>query len=409
MSTLAPNPALRRSFYPWLLTALLLVAFLLNYLDRQAIFAIFPLLQADFGLSSIQLGSLGTAFLWVYAFCNPVCGYLADRIGYKWLIVGSLLVWSGITWATAHVSGYGSLLATRAIMGVSEACYLPAALALIASTHTDRTRSRAIGIHYSGSYLGTILGGSAGGYIASVYGWRWMFAALGIGGIVYAATLAIAIRPNQTVTHSAEIPPPLRASKSLFSKELRSILIVFSLLSLADWAVYAWMPLYLYEHFHLSLASAGFAATFYLKGGSILGVLLGGYVADRWYRKNTRARWLTQAVALLLSAPMFFSLARTASFPILVGCMLCFGICKGAYDCNVMPTLCEIVPANQRSTAFSLVNFAGCLSGGVIAIVAGTLKNTIGLGAVFASLAVVILAGGGILLRTARTQPSISK
>jgi len=404
MSALAATSEPRRSLYPWLLTILLLLAFLLNYLDRQVIFAIFPLLQTDFGLSAVQLGSLGTAFLWVYAFCNPVCGYLSDRVGYKWLIVSSLLVWSGVSWATAHASGYGSLLATRAIMGVSEACYLPAALALIASTHSERTRSRAMGIHYSGSYLGTILGGSVGGYTASVYGWRWMFAALGIGGILYAIVLAVTIRPDREVTPALERRTPLRLSKSLFSKEFRSVLIVFALLSLADWAVYAWMPFYLYEHFHLSLASAGFAATFYLKGGSILGVLFGGYLADRWYCNDARARWFTQSIALLLSAPLFFALARTASFHLLVVCMIGFGLCKGAYDCNVMPTLCEIVPLHLRSTAFSLVNFAGCFAGGMIAIIAGALKHAIGLGTIFASLAVVILIGGGILFHATRRQ-----
>jgi len=233
-----------------------------------------------------------------------------------------------------------------------------------------------------------------------------MFAAFGIGGIVYAATLAMAIRPDRTVTPAADDHTPLSASRSLLSKEFLSILIVFSLLSLADWAVYAWMPLHLYEHFHLSLSSAGFAATFYLKGGSIFGVLIGGYVADRWYRNDARARWLTQATALLLSALLFFELAHTHSFHMLVRCMLSFGICKGAYDCNVMPTLCEIVPVNLRSTAFSLINLTGCISGGTIAIVAGALKKAIGLGVVFASLAVVILIGGGILFRTARKQPS---
>lgn len=148
-----------KSVYPWVLVALLWFVFLLNYLDRQVIFSVFPLLQKNLKLTDLELGLLSASFLWVYAIASPLTGYLADRFGRKKVIVASLMVWSVMTWATGKARNFGELLAVRGLMGVSEAAYLPAGLAMIADHHSERTRSLATGIHYSGAYLGIVLGG----------------------------------------------------------------------------------------------------------------------------------------------------------------------------------------------------------------------------------------------------------
>src|SRR5690242_17415633 len=190
--------------YAWLVVALLWLVWLLNYLDRQVVFSLFPLLKKDLALSDLQLGLLGTSFLWVYAVASPFSGYAADRYGRKAIIVTSLLVWSLVTWLTGMARNLPELLATRGLMGISEACYLPAGLALIAAWHSPATRSRATGIHYSGSYLGTVLGGLAGGYFGERYGWRPVFAVLGIAGIVYSTVLAVTLRDRTSVKADSE-------------------------------------------------------------------------------------------------------------------------------------------------------------------------------------------------------------
>jgi len=141
---------MKKTHYAWALVALLWVVAMLNYLDRQVIFSLFPPLQKEFNVTAAQLGLLSTFFLWVYGIVSPLGGFLADRYSRKKIIILSLAVWSAVTWLTGHVTSFNQLLGARALMGVSEACYIPAALALIADHHGERTRSLATGLHQSG-------------------------------------------------------------------------------------------------------------------------------------------------------------------------------------------------------------------------------------------------------------------
>ena len=194
---LSKTPASTTPRYAWICVALLWVVWLLNYLDRQAIFAVFPLLQTELKLDPVQLGLVSTVFLWVYAVVGPFAGYFADRFGRKRLIVVSVGVWSAVTWFTGQARTLPQLLTARAFMGISEACYLPAGLAMIASWHEEGTRAKATGIHYSGGYLGMVMGGWLGGWMAMRYGWRWMFAILGIVGVIYAIALGGFLRERK--------------------------------------------------------------------------------------------------------------------------------------------------------------------------------------------------------------------
>jgi len=226
-----------KSTYPWLVVVLLLFVWMLNYLDRQVIFSIFPLLQAELHISTVQLGLLGTSFLWVYAFSSPLAGHFADRFGSKKMICLSLLVWSLITLLTGHVQGYGQLVVMRSLMGISEACYLPAGLAMIAAYHGTRTRSRAVSLHYSGTYLGTVLGGTLGGLIGTHHGWRSVFNIFGGVGVLYAFLLMSLLRNPSAETH-AETPPAqgmgLRESALVILRTpgYKSLLSVFGIASI---------------------------------------------------------------------------------------------------------------------------------------------------------------------------------
>jgi len=394
--------------YAWVVVALLLVVWMLNYFDRQVIFSLFPLLQKELGVSSFQMGLLGTSFLWIYALCSPWAGHVADRFGKKWIICLSLFVWSAITLLTGMAHSFRELIVLRSLMGVSEACYLPAGLALIAAFHTERTRSRAISLHYTGTYIGTVLGGFLGGWAGMHYGWRPVFLVFGLIGCAYGAVLLGVLRepPRQSV----ETVPAKARSDVRFGPAFRAIVrtpgykkifAVFAIASICDWAIYTWMPLYLYENFHFSLAKAGFTATFYMKAGGFAGLLIGGVLADAWARRSSRGRAFTQCAGLLLAAPFLMASGLTGSTVTLYLGMTLFGIGKGIYDGNTMPLLCEGIAPEMRATAFGILNFGGTFSGGVIAAAAGALKNTLGLGHTFFACGALLLIGG-LLIGTVR-------
>jgi MFS family permease len=385
--------------YAWAIVALLWVVALLNYLDRQIIFSVFPLLKADLRLSDLQLGLLGTVFLWVYGLLSPVSGFLADRFGRVRIIIVSLLVWSLVTWLTRYARGFNDLIATRALMGVSEAFYIPAALALIADYHARGRLSLATGIHTSGIYAGIILGGWGGGWLGERYGWRFAFIALGVVGVIYTLLLLPALR---------ERPSPTREDKPRFWPALRELLslpgfktltLVFGSFSLANWAIYTWLPDYLYERFNMKLSAAGFSATFYIQAASFGGILLGGWLADRWNKVSERGRVLTQCIGVALAAPCLFLVGFTASTAPLIAALIIFGLGRGFYDCNTMPVLSQIARSDLRSTGYGVFNLVGTLTGGFIAAVAGVLKNIIGLGGVFQIAAPLLLISAVMLSR----------
>jgi len=367
--------------YKWLLVALLWVVALLNYLDRQVIFAVFPLLKDELRVSSLELGFLGTSFLWVYGLLSPFGGYVADRFGRRRVILFSLAVWSAITWLTGHARGYHELLLARGGMGISEACYLPAALALVADFHDEKTRSRAIGLHQSGLYAGIALGGWGGGWMGEHYGWRMAFTVLGIAGLVYVVVLAGGLKDAKRVRDSSVAVPLGSAVRELTaSRSFLSLVGVNSLASVAYWCVYTWLAVHLYERFRMSLTEAGFASTFYVQIASFAGTLGGGWLADRWRRSQVRGRVLTQTIGLAVAAPFLFLVGYTDSRWVLLPCLLLFGLGRGFFDCNLMPVVCQIVSEKLRATAYGILNFTSCLAGGAMAVAGGALKDTIGLG-----------------------------
>ncbi len=388
--------------HAWLLVAVLWVLALLNYVDRQVIFSVFPLLSADLQLSSVQLGLLSTVFLWTYGVLSPLSGFVADRFGRARLISLSLLVWSAVTLFTGLSRTMTQLVAARALMGISEACYLPAALAKIAERHGPGTRSLAVGLHQSGLYAGLILGGAGGGWIGQRYGWRAPFLALGAAGILYFVVVQLFFRGEKQSGGEAARESGQGLSAAL-AETLRlpgfgTMTTVFSAIALANWLVYTWLPLYLYERFRMGLAEAGFTATFYIQIASIGGIILGGWLADRWSARSKRGRVYIQTCGVLLASPFLFLLGYANSFAVLVAALVLFGIGRGFYDCNTMPVLCQVARDDLRSTGYGIFNFAGCLVGGVAAALAGALKNVIGLAAAFQIAAAILCLSGFLLL-----------
>lgn len=367
-----PDP--RRSGYAWFVVALLVPVALLNYLDRQMLAAMkFSVMQdiPDIG-SEANWGKILAFFKWTYAFLSPVGGYLADRFSRRHVIAGSLFVWSAVTWATAHATTYGQLLATRALMGISEAFYIPAALALIADYHPGRTRSRAVGAHQMGIYAGVILGGFSG-YAADhpELGWRWMFEICGLAGALYALPLLVLVRnaPAAGAAEGARQTAPLAALRELLGNGAFLLLAAyFTLPAMAGWIVRDWMPAILKAEFGIGQGQAGVSATLFWMLAAIAAALGGGWLADRWTRRNVRGRIYTSAIGVLLMAVAMMGVGaspQTGLLPVAVAFLVLFGAGWGFFDANNMPILCQVARPEVRATGYGLMNLVSISCGGV--------------------------------------------
>ena len=371
------------SAYAWTVVALLWPVAMLNYLDRMIFATMKKSMMAD--LTSIgteaRFGELMGVFLIVYGVCSPVGGYVADRFNRHWTVVVSLAVWSLVTWLTGHARTFEQMWWARAAMGVSEACYIPAGLALLADFHAGPTRSRAIGIHQSGIYAGIALGG-LGGYIAeSSFGWRAAFNWFGALGVVYACFLAVMLRnpPKPAAVGDSATPSinPWSALKQLLCVGSFLLLVLyFTLPALPGWLVKNWLPSILADTFHLGQGKAGISATLWVTLASFLGVLLGGVLADRWMRVNLRGRIYTSALGMVLMIPALFGVGYAPTLTVAVAFLILFGVGWGFFDCNNMPILCQIVRPELRATGYGLMNMVSITAGGWFTRKIGALRDT---------------------------------
>jgi len=369
----------------WLIVGLLWVVGCLNYLDRVMITTMRGSLIAAIPMTDAQFGLLTSVFLWVYGVLSPFAGFLADRFNRSRVIVGSLLAWSIITWLTAHATTFGGLLATRALMGISEACYIPAALALIADYHRGPTRSLATGVHMSGIMVGSGLGG-LGGWIAERSDWSHAFLIFGIAGIGYTVVVACFLRdipPEQAADGEPAViqivVPKVSLSEALTSLFGRTSFLLaicyWGLLGLAGWAVVGWMPTYLNEHFHLSQGKAGLSATGYLQMAALIGVLVGGAWADRWSRTNERGRVYVPMIGLLFAAPAILLVSTISWLPLAIAGLILFGLAKAFTDSNMMPILCTVSDPRYRATGYGVLNLFSCIIGGLTIYAGGLLRD----------------------------------
>ena len=367
----------------WLIVGLLWVVGCLNYLDRVIVTTMRGSLMEAIPMTDAQFGLLTSVFLWVYGLLSPFAGFLADRFSRSKVIIVSLFAWSLITWLTAHATTFNELLITRALMGVSEACYIPAALALIADYHRGRTRSLATGVHMSGIMVGSGLGG-LGGWIAERNGWSHAFLVFGIAGIVYTFVVALFLRdvpaePGTAGSPVTPVAPKVTLREALVNLFSRSSFILalfyWGLLGLAGWAVVGWMPTYLNEHFNLSQGTAGLSATGYLQTAALVGVLVGGAWADRWSRRNERGRIYVPLIGLLVASPAILLASSIDWLPLAIAGLVCFGFARAFADSNMMPILCTVTDARYRATGYGVLNLFSCIVGGLTIYAGGMLRD----------------------------------
>lgn len=387
----------------WLVVGLLALVGCLNYLDRVMLNTMRESVKEAIPMGDDDYGALTMAFLVVYGVLSPVGGWCADRFSRSRVILLSLSVWSLVTWATAYVQTYNQLLATRILMGVSEACYIPAALALIADYHRGSTRSLATGLHMIGIYAGMMLGGR-GGRWAETYGWSSPFMVCGIFGVCYAMVMMVLLRDapgarmgGSTATGQGH---PLETLRLLAgNRRLWIITLHWSLLGFAGWAFLTWMPTFLQERFDLNQGDAGVIANNYMQVAQLVAVFAGGVLADRWSRVNVRGRVLVPAIALTFAAPFIYMTSQTHTLWIAVAGLIVFGLARGCSDSNMMPILCQVVEPRHRATGYGVLNFLACLIGGVASYYGGVLKEAkVPLSVLIVISAVFVLISGLILM-----------
>lgn len=402
--------------YKWIVVALLWVVALLNYMDRQMLSTMKPSMMVDIAelQSGTNFGHLMGIFLWIYGAMSPVSGLIADRLNRKWLIVGSLLVWSGVTFAMGYATSFNQLYWLRAIMGVSEALYIPAGLSLIADYHQDKTRSLAIGIHMTGLYMGQALGGF-GATIAEKFSWQQAFHSFGLIGIAYAAVLIFFLQEKRTDNNNAEDvklkanliqekTPVWKAFSVLFSNiAFWIILFYFAVPSLPGWGVKNWLPTLFSENLDIKMSEAGPLSTITIAASSFLGVIVGGILSDRWVQKNLRGRIYTSAIGLGLTIPALVLVGFGHTIFAIVGAAFCFGFGFGMFDANNMPILCQFVDARYRATAYGLMNMVGVFAGAFITDWLGKSTDAGNLGKDFAMLSAIVVVA--LILQLAFLKP----
>ncbi|GAA0886893.1 MFS transporter [Sphingobacterium siyangense subsp. cladoniae] len=342
-------------------------------------------------------GVLMAVFLYIYGIMSPIAGIVADRSNRKWLIVGSLFVWSAVTYGMGMAHDYATLLVLRAIMGFSEALYIPTALSLIADYHTGKNRSLAIGLHMTGLYTGQALGGF-GATLAASKGWHTAFHWFGIIGICYAVLLAILLVEKK---HEPSLEEPASEGRLSLPKSLLLLfsnvafwilLFYFAAPSLPGWAIKNWLPTLFADSLNIPMAKAGPLSTITIAISSFIGVIVGGILSDKWVQKNIRGRIYTSAIGLGLTIPALLFLGLGQTLPAVVGAAVCFGIGFGIFDANNMPILCQVVPKKLRATAYGFMNMVGVFAGAVITQWLGKFKDEGHFGLGFA------LLGGAVLL-----------
>ena len=383
-----------KKWYPWLVVILLSGVAFLNYMDRQMLSTMRFAMSEDIMEVATSYtgpwgwGALMAAFMWIYGLMSPVSGAIADRLNRKNLIVGSLFVWSTVTLLMGFVDSYVELYILRALMGFSEALYIPAALSLIADIHSGKTRSLAIGIHMTGIYLGQVAGGF-GSIFSNLLNWHSVFILCGLVGIIYSVVLIIFVRdphrerkPKQLETKSSELSVMKSILLVLSNMAFWAVLFVFTTISMPGWATKNWLPELLANvissNWDMNIGDAmnyaGPIAVISLAGASFIGAMIGGRLSDKWVQKNVRGRVYTSSIGLAMIVPSLIFMGLGNSLAAVILAILCFGIGYGFFDTNNMPILCQFIPSRQRATAYGFINMAGVLGGAAITTVLGNLS-----------------------------------
>lgn len=406
-----PTPPAYSPRYRWMVVGMLWFICFFNYADRLAIFSVFPELERQYHFSKTELGWIGAAFTWVYAVAAPLAGHVGDRYPRKWVILGGLYIWSLITGMTALCTKVWQFVLVRGAEGLGETFYMPASMALISDYHTPVTRSRAIGLHTTSVYAGTIAGGALAGWMGQQYGWQSPFWVLAIAGILLGFVLNRFIREprrneaeRQERGDTGEASEPKRLPIGAFLREFyrtpTAMLLILAYFGaqMVGLVFLTWMPTFLKEKFGLNLAAAGLGATFFIQMASMVGAALGGVIADHWSQRRAEGRIRMQALVVMLGAPFVFLCGYTLNPWLLIVAMSLYGLSRGMYDSNLTAAFYDVITPDRRSTATGLMNFLGWIGGGLGSLAIGiAVDHHITMSVAISSTALVYLSVAGVL------------
>lgn len=389
------------SFQAWFIVALLFFGSVLNYLDRITITTMRISIMEEIPMTEAEFGMLTSVFLWVYGLFSPVAGFIADKFSRSKVIIVSLFVFSLVTWLTSHVVTYEQLIVTRALMGISEAAFLPAGLALIMDYHRGHTRSIATSIMICGNMAGSGLG-FIGGWIAENHSWQWAFHIFGIIGILFALILTFFLRDSREATIKNT---PLKSQNPIsFGKSMKDLLatrsyiyllVFWGFIGIAGWIIVGWLPTFYQERFNLTQAKAGLYATGYLYPASIASLLIGGFWADYWSRKNPRGRILVVVIGMCIASPCIFLASISSVLWLTILAFFGYGLTKMFGSSNLMPVLTTVVDPRYRATGYGLLNLVSTVLGGIGIYAAGAMRDmNINLAILFQVAAVMLLICG---------------
>ncbi len=368
------DPSAVNSSYKWLIVVMLWFICLFNYADRQAMAAVFPLLKKEFHLSKTELGIIGSAFMYVYAFGAPVAGWIADKFRRKDLILGGCMFWSFITVTTGWCRKTSQFIMVRCLEGFGETFYFPASMSLISDYHGPQTRSRALSSHQSSVYVGTILGSWIGALIGEKYNWRYGFYLFGTLGMVLSIILYRILKEPKRggIEAAADLlahghAAPTESTDLTFAERYRflanpAVLMLMMAFMLANFvaAIFlTWTPTYLAEKFHFKVAAAGLNGQVYIQVASAIAVPIAGYLADRFSRKFRAGRVYIQCAGLLLGAGFVSAVGLTTQISTVLFAMAGFGFFKGFYDSGIFASLYDCVKPEVRGSAAGIMNTVG--------------------------------------------------
>ncbi|MEY4489155.1 MAG: hypothetical protein RIQ79_1663, partial [Verrucomicrobiota bacterium] len=332
-------------------------------------FSVFPKLKAEFGFDAVQLGFIGSAFAWVYAAGAPLAGFIADRVSRKKLILGGCVFWSLVTVFTGWCSRFWHFVTVRALEGIGETFYFPATMSLVSDYHGRETRSRAMSLHQSSVYAGTIVGSWLGAWFAEQYGWRVGFYFFGGAGLVLALMLMRFLREpvrgasDRTAADATPQEAPLGIGPTLreIFRRPTAVLLMLGFLGANFVATIflTWTPTFLTEKFDFKLTTAGLSGSVFIHLASAFSVPVGGLLADALAKRLAGGRILVQALGLLAGASFIVLVGLTKEVSTLLIAMTLFGLCKGLYDSNIFASLYDVIEPRARATAAGIMNTVG--------------------------------------------------
>jgi len=376
------------------------VAYFLNFSDRQAVYSIFPVLKSELKFSDTQLGLIGAVFMWVYAICSPIAGQIGDRFSKRALIILSILLWSGLTTLTGLSNSVSMFLVLRALIGVTEALFIPCAVALTANAHGPETRSRALAVFATAELAGVVMGGWYGGFVAQEFHWRMTFYSLGAFGILYAIPYSLFLKRTRE-EHQVETKKSgggLALGALISVPTYRVLCVAFPAFCFVITIIYAWLPYFLYGKFSLSLAEAGFTATAYIQGATFVGLLAGGGLADWLYGRTKAARLWVVSTGLFLASPCLHLVGNSSSLLLTKVAAVGFGLGSGLCISNFLASSFEVVPSDTRASAVGFSNLVTCFVSGLAALLAGVWKESVGINNLMSYSALGCAATGLLLI-----------